>query len=186
MNPEKGWLRLTVRAASLTGGVGGPPQYTQADVARLLQGLARGPFLMGMVRETMDMYSLAELEERLSNEIHDVAREDDWPAGGLDLYWHCRNFAGLAILEVIEPRPDPCKLCKGQGSASIGGTAFVCPGCSGFGGHALTPDMRAERVSIPRSTWRSGWAARYELGFRIASGWSSEAISHLARNLNCH
>jgi len=184
MNPEKGWQRLGMSFIQRIELPDGTMIASAYPLAALLKDLPRGPFLMGMVRETLDLFSLAELEERLSDEIHDFAVADAWPAKGTDLFWRCRHFAALAVYEVLSPRSVPCVPCKGRGYTSNGVMTFACPQCQSAGARTLSSRRRAALAQVSWTRWREGWSTRYEGAHRIACGWSSEAISHLARKLN--
>lgn len=183
MNPEKAWTRLNVHVQHIVHTSEGERVEASIPLANLLKGLPRGPFLMGMVRETLDLFCLGELEERLSEEIHNYAIYKHWPLRGGPLFWRCKHFAGLAVYEVLAPRSERCAACQGRGWTANGPMTLACPNCQSAGARTLSARMRAELAGIPWKTWRDGWAARYEGVHAIACGWSSDAISHLARGL---
>lgn len=191
MNPSKAWALLTARGVQFGGTIGGTPYLTPADVARMLKGLDRGPFLAGMVKESGDVSCLGDLERHLWIETMRLAEGYDdrgrpyrkpWPLSHGQSY--CRRLAGLAVFEFVMPRPEVCSECHGRGWVKFEGQGIECRACRNTGGSKLHPRMRAELAGIPFTSWKDGWSARYEEVHATVQSWHSIALSHLRRALH--
>jgi len=158
---------------------GGRPTLTPADLARALQGLARGPFLMGMAKETADFSILSELENCLTAEIKAMS----WPSRDTRAPIYYRRCAGVAVFEVLVQRPNECAACNGEGYVMVDHQGMPCIACEQTGGHKLSARTRAEFVGLAWSSWRERWELRYENAYSVASAWHEEALDHLARNI---
>ncbi|HEY0684744.1 MAG TPA: hypothetical protein VGD45_20575 [Steroidobacter sp.] len=213
MNPSKAWALLTARGVQIGGvGGGGIPNLLPSDIARMLDGLERGPFLAGMVRESGDAQSIGPLERWLYVETLLLADPRDaqgrpikrlrWPDNHGQAY--CRRLAGLAVFEFVAPRPLICPDCKGQGWKRAHGNGTACPTCKpempdlritmrksydpgdepgGTGYISLTPAARADLAGIPLKSWNDGWDERYEQVHTLVTGWHATALAHLRRAL---
>lgn len=211
-NPSKAWALITARGAQLGGVGGGCPDITASDIARLLKGLARGPFLAGMVREGGDVSSLPDLERWLWLATMALADPVDWRGRPIpELAWpmshgqaYCRRLAGLAVFEFAVPQPVRCEDCEGRGWKRREGQGVACSSCTAgpldpripslsdspvaedpgsTGYRSLNPAQRAELAGIPLRSWKDGWGGRYELVYVTVCGWHSIALSHLRRAL---
>lgn len=203
-NPTAAWALLTARAQSLSGAAaGGRPSLTAAEVARCLQGLKRGPFLMGMAINSGAVDVLRELEYCMWKYVRDLAEgliEDadgklvkipnfnPWPLSHGQAY--CRRLAGLAIYEALIQRPVRCSKCLGRGYIVVHGQEMQCVdsvgadgkvkvGCNNSGGKPMSSKMRSELACIPWTSWRDGWNWRYEVVLAEATGWHGDAMRHL-------
>lgn len=182
MSATKTFLMLSARAQRYdSAGGGGYGSLTPAIVARLLQGLARGPFLMGMAAHARDMDSLGELERELWKEAVWLAEIKRWPMEKGESY--LRRFAGLAVLEAISARPLPCPTCNARGYKIFHQNGVECPDCQSSGGRTLSQKTRAELTGVPWKRWREGWDRRYEDVHWAAVGWRAQALSYLAHGL---
>jgi hypothetical protein len=180
MNPSKAWAMLTARGVAFGGSGGGIPELTPAEIARMLQGLARGPFLAGMVKECGDARSLGELERWLWIEAMSIACRERWPLCHGQQY--CRRLSGLAIFEFIVPKPNRCRECGGKGYVVFQGNGVECTSCSNTGGASLVAHARCDLAGIPLRQWESGgWSARYEAVHMTIHSWHSDALSHITR-----
>lgn len=155
MNPSKAWAMLTARGVAFGGvGRGGVPLITAADISRMLQGLERGPFLMGMVMECGDVHSLGELERWLWIETMEIARRERWPFCHGQQY--CRRMAGLALFEVLIPAPNECATCHGEGYVVMENNGVECEDCRNHGGKAMSAHMRSDLAGVPYTSWQEG------------------------------
>lgn len=180
MNPSKAWAMLNARGAAFGGvGGGGIPSLTASDIARMLTGLERGPFLAGMVKECGDIRSVAELERWLWIEAMNIACRERWPFCRGQAY--CRRMAGLAVYEFIVPVPSVCESCSGDGFIVVDGNGMECTECRNRGGRKMSANLRSELAGIPYTSWRQGWGTRYEAVYLTVQGWHSAAMSHMRR-----
>jgi len=181
MSSSQLWAMLAARGIQPDSVSGGHPTITPAEIARCLHGLARGPFLMGMVKEVGDVRVLRELEEELDRELD--RQEDDFfieviVAG-------CRRrLVGLAVFEAVMPNPRPCSQCHSRGYIYVDYQPRACTECGQTGGRALTSHSRSELACIPWSTWRDKWCERYEAVHTLAVGWHGDALRHLAETIS--
>jgi len=180
-DPSKAWAMLTARGAGMGGVHGGIPSLTAADVARMLRGLDRGPFLAGMVRESGDISCLGPLERWLWVKTMWRSEQLGWPNAHGQAY--CRRLAGLAVLEFVMPRPEVCPECHGRGWITHESQGIECRACANTGGQKIEPRMRAQLAGIPPTSWTEGWAARYEDVHATVQSWHSDAKTHLRRAL---
>jgi hypothetical protein len=202
--PIAAWLMLTTRVKTLAAASGGVPKMTQAEAARFLQGLKRGPFLMGMAVNCGATEVLGELESYMWRYVRDLAeglRENEngelvqmpnfnaWPLCHGQQY--CRRIAILAIYECLIPRPIRCARCLGRGYIVLHGQEMPCDdvivagrvekrGCNNSGGQKLSARQRADLIGIPWTSWRDGWNWRYEMVLAEASGWYGDSMRHMA------
>lgn len=160
---------------------GGFAHLTAAEIARLLQGVPRGPFLAGMLKEAGDMHVIKDLERALWARTTALSAEGNWPTKRGEP--NCRRMAGLAVYEFLMERPVKCATCRGRGYVRQDGNGVACPSCLSSGGQKMSSRMRAELVCMPFETWRSEWAPRYEAVHSVVQSWHSEALSRLARAL---
>lgn len=181
MNPSKAWAMLTARGVTFGGvGGGGVPDITPAEVARMLKGLERGPFLAGMVMECGDVKSLPELERRLWLQSVDIACQERWPIVRGQQY--CRRLAGLAVFEFVVPHPNRCSACRGRGYEVLDGNGVECTVCQNTGGAKLLAQERSDLAGIPIREWEEGgWSARYETVHSTLLGWYGEALRIVLR-----
>jgi hypothetical protein len=180
-NPSKAWALLTARGAQLDSVHGGIPDITPADIARMLQGLAPGPFNAAMVKDSGDASCLGPLERWLWIDAMWMAEQQEWPRSHGQAY--CRRLAGLAVYEFVMPRPEVCSGCGGRGYRVFEGNGIECPRCVNTGGEKLAPEMRADLAGIPLKSWLAGWSERYEEVHLTVLDWHSVAMRHLARAL---
>lgn len=213
MNPSRAWALLTARGVQFGGvGGGGIPGLVPSDIARMLDGLERGPFLAGMVRESGDVGSIAALERWVYVETLKLADPRDargrpipgarWPDSHGQAY--CGRLGTLAVFEFVAPRPKICPDCGGQGWKRAHGNGMACPSCKpempdpritmrksydpadepgGYGYVSMTNTDRAELAGIPLKSWNDGWSQRYEKVHGLVIGWHGTALAHLRRAL---
>lgn len=212
-NPTKAWSMLTARGVRPGGAFGGRPDLTPSEIARMLKGLERRPYLTGMVKECGDVTLLPALERALFFETMKLADPIDqdgkpipelaWPLSHGQAY--CRRMAGLAVLEFLIPKPVKCEDCNGRGWKRREGQGVACAECSAgpsdpripagrrynpndddpgsTGYRRMNDTLRAELAGIPFRSWKDGWAERYELVYRSIGSWHSIADGHLRRAL---
>lgn len=114
MNPSHAWSLLTARCK---GGIPMPPGVaglTSDEVAAMLSGLERGPYLMGLVHFAADVHSLPALERWLTIQIAWIHAELNWgPAerGGCI----SRRLAATVLFEVLQGAA--CEECNGLGTS---------------------------------------------------------------------
>lgn len=182
MRSEHAWALLTARAIQYGKTPGGYAHMTPADVAGLLRGLPRRPFLTAMLADCGDSMVHHELYVALRHYVFDRAVFDGWR---LDRPRLCEQIALLAILELVGAR-DPCPACEGRGAVPIetGGPNMVrCEPCRGSGRAPLSGRDRAAMVQIHEVSWSRTWAERYEVVFGELHGWLMDARRHMARRL---
>jgi hypothetical protein len=182
MNPSKAWAMLNARALNLqhVGGGTAQPEFTAADIAMRLQGLPRGPFLVGMLSECMDVRALPELERLLWADTMRHAERERWPSQD---HPQCRTLASLAICETLFQRSQKCGACRGRGYVLRDHQGVECEVCHNTGGTKMGEETRAALCAVSFSAWRNGWSRRYEWVFLLLQGWRSEANAWLARAL---
>ena len=195
MNPSEAWALLTIRSKAFAMSSKGHGATTTADVAALLAGLDRHPFLMGMAAECGDMNALRQIEWVLWVRAKTLADAEDWdpPHGEFTV----RRMVGVALLEAIDDRR--CPACNGQGIVAFtlgdnpalmfsssfapinGMTGRVqCSVCVGECHIRLSGRMKARLAGINKDTWTRIWARRYEPIFTLANGWREQAKQYLA------
>lgn len=180
---SKAWAMLTARALQYDQAGGrGHTSLSQADVAAMLGGLARAPYLCGLFVEAGYWDVLFQLEENLWRAVIDLSVERKWnlPKGP----GPCRPLGHLALFELVGPST-PCYVCKGEGSVQEERTSTrqQCERCLGRGKLALTPFSRADLIGIDASNWSKTWEARYQDALQIPIGWLDTANRHLGRRL---
>lgn len=205
---EKILALLTARGVTIGGTFGGSPDLTPSEVARMLQGLERGPYLSCVVRDCGDIGRLPDLERCLW--LRTIAMADPVDSHGRPLpklSWplshgqgYCRRLAGLAVFEFLCPRSRKCEACDGRGWVTHQGQGVVCNECStappdprvtdetdqpgGTGFKSMSQEMRAEIAGIPLRSWKDGWSQRYEQVHTQIWEWHALAMSHLRTALN--
>jgi hypothetical protein len=195
MNPSEAWALLTIRSKNFEMQSKGHGSTSSADVAALLAGLDREPFLMGLAAECADIGALQQVELVLWARANTISDREDWdaPRG----YFTVRRMVGVALYEAMEDHR--CYGCNGTGSMAFqlrdhpgmmmaptfeaisptaGKVRCVC--CQGSGVIRLSGRKRAELAGINKDTWTRLWGRRYESIFNIARDWRQSAKNHLA------
>lgn len=191
-NPSKAWAILTARATSMSLAPGGTPFLTPAQMAQLLQGLERGPFLVGMVKECHDLTMLYPLEIYLTMKVQERAIGDQVLDADGNIRWvnawpsvrgqqYCRRLAGLAVYELLMEKPLRCPDCAGRGYTIVHSNGVPCDTCGSNGGKGMTSKMKADLATINWEQWRQGWSSRYEVVFSMLTSWYGDAHAHVAR-----
>lgn len=193
MNPSEAWTLLTIRSkhfARMPGGHGGT---TASDIAALLAGLDREPFLMGMAADLGDFGALRQIELVLWERARHMGEHENWdpPLGEFTV----RRMAAVALYEAInDPR---CYVCNGSAEMTIAlaeypgmilaptyrpitSTSCVvrCPACVS-GKVRLSGRKKADLAGINKDMWTRLWAKRYEPIYQIANGWRETAHKYL-------
>ena len=112
MNPSRAWTMLSARSRGFTmRGTGGGDGMKWQDVADLLAGMKRGPFLTGLAYYAGDWSSVPDLERHLTVWVTDLHAAGNWrmPERG---DWISRRLAAVAIYELLQP--DLCEVCHGR------------------------------------------------------------------------
>lgn len=179
-DPSKTWALLTARALQMSRAPGGTPFLTAAEAAQLLQGLSPNAFLAGMAKECHDLTCITQLELRLFDWAVMTGFREQWPEKNRQVY--ARRFAGLAVYELLIPRPYLCRHCAGRGfTLSEEGNGIPCDLCASTGGKAMSEHLRSDLVDITWSLWRTDWSSRYHFVFAELNLWHQEARAHVAR-----
>lgn len=179
-DPSKTWALLTARALQFSQAPGGTPFLTAAEAAQLLHGLPASAFLAGMAKECQDLTCISQLEGRLFDWAVMTGFRASWPEK--HRYAYARRFAGLAVYELLIPRPYVCRACKGLGyTTSEQGNGIQCDECGSTGGRAMSEKLRSDLVGITWSIWRTEWSVRYHAVFAELTCWHQQALSHVAR-----
>ena len=198
MNPSEAWSLLALRTVQLARQSSGHGALRSADIAGMLAGLEREPFLMGMAAELGDKGALFQLELCLWTRGNTIAEKENWdpPQGEFTV----RRMAALALYDVIDERR--CMQCNGKGHEtfslsehpalvlastfeSLNGREGTvrCRACQGSTQMRLSGRKRADLAGINKDMWTRTWSKRYEPIFRIANDWRESARSYLARRL---
>lgn len=195
MNPSEAWSLLTIRSKNFALQSKAFGATTSADIAGLLSGLGREPFLMGMAAECGDMNSLKQIELVLWVRAKTIADRENWdaPRG----YFTVRRMVGVALYEAMEDHC--CYGCNGTGSMKF--ELRDCPGilmaptfeavgpdagkvrcicCGGSGTIHLSGRKKADLSGVNKDMWTRLWSRRYESIFAIARDWRQSAKNHLA------
>lgn len=180
---SKAWTMLTARAIQYDQSGGrGHSTLTPSDVAGMLAGLDRAPYLCGLFVEAGYWDVLYELERQLWRAILDLACEQLWnlPKGPAQ----CRPLGHLALLELAGPST-PCRPCGESGLVTDRhtGTQKQCTQCLGRGKVPLVSATRADLIGVNRSNWDRVWEDRYKHVFGIPLNWLYEANRHLRTQL---
>lgn len=213
-NPSRAWALMTARGVQIGSAGGGIPDLRPSDIARMLDGLARGPLFAGMVRESGDVGCIGPLERQLWIETMRMADPIDsdgrlikryaWPLSRGQAY--CRRLASVAVFEFVVPRPEICDECDGRGWRKEAGQGVACESCKpgspdprlqsephdrddepgGTGYRKMSPATRADLAGIPLKSWNDGWSERYERVHQVVWSWHSAALAHLRRALEAH
>jgi hypothetical protein len=193
MNPSEAWALLTLRSKNFDRTPGGHGSMTASDVAAMLAGLEREPFLTGMAAECADFGALKQIELCLRTRAYTMAENGEWqPPRGL-----LRAMVALALYEVIDDRH--CYACNGRGQMVFtlnalpelimapsfkrldeGKAQVTCIACIGEGQVNLSDRRKAEIMGMGRDTWRRHWARKYEPIFGVANSWREIAKGYLA------
>lgn len=182
MKSEHAWALLTARAIQYGKVPGGHAAMSQADIAALLAGLARRPYLTAMLADVGDTTVHHELYMLVRESVISVAIDERWKLARPKI---CEQLALLAIFELVGAR-DPCGVCEGSGSVPIeegSPTLVPCEVCLGTGRAPLTGRDRASLLEIHESNWNRTWAPRYEGVFVQLHYWLADARRHMARKL---
>ncbi len=188
MNPSEAWALLTVRSVQLGLRSGSDHAALRtADIAALLAGLHREPFLMGMAAECGDMGALRQIELVLWVRARGMAERENWesPHGQFTV----RRMAGVALYEAVADTC--CYACNGTGrmaadnpglimAATYDAGSIRCPACLGSGQIRLSGQKKAHLAGINKDMWTRVWARRYERVFEIANHWRESARGYLA------
>lgn len=198
MNPSEAWSLLTIRSKAFSLQSKGHGATTSSDIAALLAGLPREPFLMGMAAECGDLGALQDIELVLWVRAKAIADREDWdtPRG----HFTVRRMVGVALYEAMEDYR--CYGCNGTGSMvfdlrdypammmaptfevtgpTTGKVRCVC--CQSSGSVRLSGRKKADLAGINKDTWTRLWARRYESVFQIARDWRQSAKNHLASRI---
>lgn len=193
MNPSEAWTLLTIRSASFSRIPGGHGGVTSADIAALLGGLDREPFLMGMAADLGDYNSLRQIELVLWERARQIGERENWdpPRGEFTV----RRMAAVALYEAInDPR---CYVCNGSAEMTVALTEYPgmilaptyreinetlcavrCPACVA-GKVRLSGRKKADLAGINKDMWTRVWGRRYEPVFQVANGWLETARKYL-------
>lgn len=190
MNPSKAFAMLNARGVQLGGTSGGGAEFTPADIARMLKGLERGPYLAAMLKECSEIRCIAPLEQLLWREAFRLALglnrdgrrvRRPWPTSHSSAYlW---RFTGTAVFEFLMPRSDLCGKCNNRGWIKHDGQGIACKACDGFGGNKLSLRMRSDLAGVPFSRWQE-WSPRYEEVLTVVNSWYSMAMVHMLNAMN--
>lgn len=197
MNPSEAWALLTLRSKHFARTPGGHGSTTTADVAALLGGLDREPFLMGMAADLGDFGALQQIELVLWERARYICERENWdpPRGEFTV----RRMAAVALYEAInDPR---CYVCNGSAEMTIALDEYPgmilaptfrainaalcvvrCPACVA-GKVRLSGRKKADLAGINKDTWTRLWAKRYEPIFGVANGWRETARQYLAARI---
>lgn len=197
MNPSEAWALLTLRSKHFARTPGGHGGTTASDIAALLAGLDREPFLMGMAADLGDYGALRQIELVLWERARHIGEREHWdpPRGEFTV----RRMAAVALYEAVkDPR---CYVCNGTAEMTISLTdypgmilapsfraitdtsgAVRCPACID-GKIRLSGRKKADLAGINKDMWTRIWARRYEPIFQIANGWRETARQYLAARI---
>lgn len=194
MNPSEAWALLTIRSRAFSPSSKGHGATTSSDIAALLGGLDREPFLMGMAADLGDLRALKDIELILWERARHLGERENWdpPRGEFTV----RRMAAVALYEAINDTR--CYVCNGTSEIamslaeypgmvlapsyrSINAESCVvrCPACVA-GKVRISGRKKADLAGINKDIWTRTWAKRYEPIFQIANGWRHTAAQYLA------
>lgn len=162
---------LTVRLPGLCFNPEG--WVTPSDVASALEGLERGPFLLGMACMSGDDRVRSELTRYVHLQIVvGLAGKFSWHSRRGDFMW--RRLAALAVFEALNG--ERCPVCNGRGSSAA---LTSCAPCRGTGRFKIGESHRAWAVGISRKTWHSHWSERYAVVRSEMDDWTAACLTHV-------
>ena len=182
--------KLAGKTVSLDGAGGGFGAIKPEDIAAALSGTALsssgklvklpdGAMLIGLAKWAGINRCRWQLEDVLYDKVKLFAQIKRWGNNPLIL----RRLSNMAISEVMG---GVCSTCNGKEALETGLTyilvnnqAVVCPDCSGSGAQVITPEIRAQRANINQSEWTNSWSSRYEIIYKVVSGWDRQVRYHL-------
>lgn len=197
MNPSEAWALLTIRSNNFARAPGGHGGTTSADIAALLGGLDREPFLMGMAADLGDFDALRQIELVLWERARQMGERENWdpPQGEFTV----RRMAAVALYEAIGD--SRCYVCNGSAEMTVDiddypgmilaptyrpisetSGSVRCPACVA-GRVRLSGRKKADLAGINKDMWTRVWAKRYEPIFQIANGWRETARQYLAARI---
>lgn len=197
MNPSEAWALLTIRSKAFSPSSKGHGATTSSDIAALLAGLDREPFLMGMAADLGDLRALQDIELILWERARYIGDRENWdpPRGEFTV----RRMAAVALYEAINDTR--CYVCNGTSEMAISLTEYPgmvlaasfrtinaescvvrCPACIA-GKVRLSGRKKADLAGINKDVWTRIWAKRYEPIFQIANGWRHTAAQYLAARI---
>lgn len=198
MNPSEAWALLTIRSKHFPRQPAGHGATTTYDVAALLAGLDRDPFMMGMAAECGDENALKQIELVLWVRAKTISDSENWdpPRGEFTV----RRMVAVALFEAIDDRR--CVGCNGKGyvtftihehPALMFAPTFEqvsplagrvrCSVCQGSGQVRLSGRKKAALAGINKDVWTRTWQRRYEPIFSIARNWREAARQYLAARI---
>jgi hypothetical protein len=197
MNPSEAWTLLTIRSKSFALSSKGYGASTTSDIAALLAGLDREPFLMGMAADLGDLDALRQIELVLWERARHMGERWNWdpPQGEFTV----RRMAAVALYEAIDDKR--CYVCNGTSemqfsikdlpgmimaptyrAVSLIACGVRCPACT-TGQVRLSGRKKADLAGINKDMWTRTWARRYEPIYLIANGWRQTAAQYLAARI---
>lgn len=197
MNPSEAWTLLTIRSMAFAPSSKGHGAITTADIAALLAGLDREPFLMGMAADLGDYDALRQIELVLWERARHIGERENWdPPQG---HFTVRRMAAVALYEAINDTR--CYVCNGTSEMAVALTEYPgmvlapsfrainaescvvrCPACVA-GKVRISNRKKADLAGINKDVWTRIWAKRYEPIFQIANGWRHTAAQYLAHRI---
>lgn len=111
-NPSQAWALLSARAQQYHGMPPGFGGLTMDEVAAMMRGLERGPYLVALAHYAGDLRVLPDLERRLTVEITRIHVDAGWeaPTRGDHI---SRRLSATALYELFQP--PLCEACGGRG-----------------------------------------------------------------------
>lgn len=197
MNPSEAWALLTIRSKAFSPSSKGHGATTSSDIAALLAGLDREPFLMGMAADLGDLRALQDIELILWERARYIGDRENWdpPRGEFTV----RRMAAVALYEAISDTR--CYVCNGTSEMAIALAEYPgmvmapsfrainaescivrCPACVA-GKVRISGRKKADLAGINKDLWTRTWAKRYEPIFQIANGWRHTAAQYLAHRI---
>ena len=114
-NPAPAWAMLTARSKG-----SGPPmppgvvRLTPEEVAAMLVGLGRGPYLTALAHYTGDLHVVRDLDIWLTTRTHAIHVEQNW--GEVERGGEIsRRLSATAIYGLLQPTH--CEVCNGKGES---------------------------------------------------------------------
>lgn len=142
--------RLAPKTQSLEGmPPGGIPAFSGAELAAVLCGLPRGPYLLGRAAYVGDETVIPELQRIVLAKASGIFKREDVKHPGF-----IRELCAAAIWDVC--KPPRCPRCKGTKDApTAAGTPRACPLCEGLGLVHMGTKRACTTFHIGRERWKS-------------------------------
>ena len=166
--------RLCPSTQSYEMGRGGISELSDVEVAGLLAGLSRGPYLLARAMWVGDPSGIQEMQHLALVEAAHLFRPDQVLYPGF-----LRTLCAICLFQTIYP--PACVECSGRRILyGAGGVVSDCEVCDGTGRGRTGGESVRALVDVEEGQWRRVARSYSDLEARIA-GWQSTAKAHIDR-----